>query len=284
MGRLHEQAEMRGLPRVVLASALVLAAWGAAVVPGGTAVVRSGTVDAGDARGVPVIVRKRIKRPKFPSSGGGDDEGEFGQDEQDGQFTANDDGSFSATDGDGNGITTDEDGESSVSLTCFPADATVLVEHRGPVTMDALALGDRVLVAAGVYSPVFMFTHRIARGRFPFVTLSLSSGGHLDASAGHYIYINGALAPASTARVGDTLELADRALATVAAVTTGFKDGLFNPQTTHGDIVVNGVRASTYTTAVAPAAAHGLLAPVRAAFRLGVTFVGLESGAPRMFS
>ena len=43
--------------------------------------------------------------------------------------------------------------------------------------------------------------------------------------------------------------------------------GLYNPQTVAGDIFVDGVLASTYTTAVEPELAHALLTPLRAAFR-----------------
>jgi Hint module len=45
-----------------------------------------------------------------------------------------------------------------------------------------------------------------------------------------------------------------------------WREGLFNPQTLHGDVVVDGLRASSYTTAVEPAVAHRLLWPLRVLF------------------
>lgn len=42
------------------------------------------------------------------------------------------------------------------------------------------------------------------------------------------------------------------------------KEGLYNPQTVHGDIVVDGIVASVYTEAVQPRVAHAMLAPMRA--------------------
>jgi hypothetical protein len=55
--------------------------------------------------------------------------------------------------------------------------------------------------------------------------------------------------------------------------------GLYNPQTLHGDIVVDGVRASTYTEAVDPVFAHAVLAPVRAVYRwFGVEVGGMDGG------
>jgi hypothetical protein len=46
-------------------------------------------------------------------------------------------------------------------------------------------------------------------------------------------------------------------------VSTEWAEGLYNPHTMHGDIVVDGVHTSTYTDSVAPALAHALLWPVR---------------------
>lgn len=43
--------------------------------------------------------------------------------------------------------------------------------------------------------------------------------------------------------------------------------GLYNPHTASGVVVVDGVIVSCYTAAVRAAAAHALLAPVRAAVR-----------------
>lgn len=45
-----------------------------------------------------------------------------------------------------------------------------------------------------------------------------------------------------------------------------YDGGLYNPQTVDGDLVVDGIVVSTYTTAVEPNMAHALLTPVRAMF------------------
>lgn len=42
-----------------------------------------------------------------------------------------------------------------------------------------------------------------------------------------------------------------------------WKSGKYAPHCTHGDLVVNGVAVSSYTTEVNPSIAHALLAPVR---------------------
>ena len=59
----------------------------------------------------------------------------------------------------------------------------------------------------------------------------------------------------------------------VVAVATESSTGLYNPHTLNGDIMVNGVKTSTYTSAVAPALAHAALWPVRMLYSLGYDVV-----------
>lgn len=158
---------------------------------------------------------------------------------------------------------------------CFPGDARVHVEGVGAVPMRDLRIGDSVLVGAGTYSPVFMFTHRLAGTVADFLEVSLVGGASLRLTPGHFLHANGALVAARKLAPGDALVLADGAAAAVAGVRRVRGSGLYNPQTLHGDVVVDGVIASTFTEAVAPAAAHAALAPLRAAFRL----LGLSSSA-----
>jgi hypothetical protein len=159
------------------------------------------------------------------------------------------------------------------SGSCFPADATVVTLAGTTKRMDELVAGDRVHVGRGQFSQVFMFTHKSADVVADFVVIdAASSGARLCLTPGHYMYVNGALAAAKTVAVGDAIELADGATDTVAAVSSAFLQGLYNPQTLHGDIVVDSVRVSTYTTAVAPAFAHAALTPLRVAYRfLGIS-------------
>lgn len=145
---------------------------------------------------------------------------------------------------------------------CFPAPAVVHT-RRGQVEMRALRVGDEVAVGGGAFSRVFMFTHRVAEGRFRFVELRTRSA-RIALSAGHYIYAAGSLKAAGDVRVGDSLRLADGTEERVRSARWVKEKGLYNPQTEQGDIVVNGVVASTYTEAVPPKAAHALLTPARA--------------------
>lgn len=161
---------------------------------------------------------------------------------------------------------------------CFPADATVQRRDGAVVPLSAVAIGDELRVAPGAgdaaWSRVYMFSHRLMHGGRPFVELTTASGAALTATASHLVYASGALVPAGAVAVGDALEVVDAATgeavsSPVVAIRTVVRAGLVNPHTLDGDLVVDGVRSSTWTTAVDPKVASALLAPARAAWRLG---------------
>jgi Hint module len=181
--------------------------------------------------------------------------------------------------------------------TCFPAGASVTLATGATRRMDELLLGDNVLAAitprGPVFSPVFMFTHRDPSPVSDFVTLSTSSNTSLSLSPGHYVYLSTSsrAVPASAVRPGDSLTVRAEGCgcgmsarpSVVTSVTKRERVGLYNPQTVHGDIYVDGVRASTYTTAVEPTVAHAVLAPFRAVHSVfGVDVSGgvFENGLP----
>lgn len=178
----------------------------------------------------------------------------------------------------------DGDAEPSVSpdddSVCFPADAEVEMEDGSVKMMSAVEIGDRVKVAEGVFSDVYMFTHKLANVVNDFVKLDTSSGASIEATAGHYLYINGRFAAAVTAKTGDMLELANGARTVINKVSTVSKTGLYNPQTVHGDIVVNSIRASTFTRVIEPKTAQALLAPLRMVYgKLGWSTSMFDQGA-----
>ena len=59
----------------------------------------------------------------------------------------------------------------------------------------------------------------------------------------------------------------------ITAVAAEIATGLYNPHTLNGDIMVNGVKTSTYTAAVAPTLAHAALWPVRMLYSLGYDII-----------
>lgn len=163
---------------------------------------------------------------------------------------------------------------------CFPGDAIVELQDGSSIRMEALQVGDCVKVGLDEYSTVFMFTHRLSNTQAKFVTIKTSSGASLSLTQGHYIYANGNLVAAAQVVVGDSLLLGNGAEEQVTVITYSSSRGLYNPQTENGNIVVNGIVTSVYTTAVEPSTAHVLISIMRSLYSsFGVSTSIFHSGA-----
>lgn len=201
----------------------------------------------------------------------------------------------------------------SQRTTCFPSSAIVRVVRRGQVRMDALKVGDRVVVSnTGLDSQIVVFSHRLVEIVATFVVLETPSAS-LTLTPSHLVYARLShhhhspdqstlssphnhihstptiihklhrytLLPAASLRVGDHLLHIDNLNATVIRVHTRTAPGLFNPHTAHGDIVVDDFVVSSYTRAVKAITAHALLAPIRALFTLvSLSTTTLDRGFP----
>lgn len=156
--------------------------------------------------------------------------------------------------------------------------------------MDSLEVGDRVLVSAKsphtkAYSPVFAFTHRDAHGLYDFVRICAQQNCILITSK-HYVYIRFDCAEqlehtltAISVRAGHCVQVGSGEWLPIDYVSSELARGLYNPQTLHGDIVVNNVWVTTYTAIVNLMSAHAMLLPLRATHRLRVMMKEL-SGEP----
>ena len=165
------------------------------------------------------------------------------------------------------------------AIFCFPATAIVTLEGGVQKQMSELSIGDRVAVGGGKFSEVIMFSDRIVNDHFEFVEVQAGSSV-LRATSGHYIYASGRYIPAGEVKVGDALELVDGTHRAVTSVKTVMDKGLYNPQTVHGDIIVNGVRAATFTPTFQRNIADVAVSPLRTMFEhLGLSRTILESRA-----
>eukprot|EP00039_Didymoeca_costata_P019310 m.337018 g.337018 ORF g.337018 m.337018 type:complete len:287 (-) comp18024_c0_seq1:48-908(-) len=144
---------------------------------------------------------------------------------------------------------------------CFPSDAMVELAGGVFVPMHAVSSGMNVRVSSGSFSKVFLFSHSDNNTVAEYVSLTLESKKRLQISPGHYLYVNNVLTPARKVQVGDVLSTVDGDSA-ITSITRDMAKGLFNPHTVQGDIVVNGIVASTYTESFPPKLAHALLSPV----------------------
>lgn len=159
--------------------------------------------------------------------------------------------------------------------------------------MADLRLGDRVATGGGRASRVVAFSHADPFAVTTMVTVSTAGGGRLTLSPGHLVYTatsvdggggNGSggggandttcgtpcvtgwtLTPAADLTVGTTLRSPTGAPLPVTAVGRTAGVGLYNPHTAaaDGDLLVGGVWASTWTTAVGVGVGRALLVPVR---------------------
>lgn len=140
------------------------------------------------------------------------------------------------------------------------------------LAMRNLKIGDHVLTSTNnlnsdyssrtTSSPVILFSHWDADAQFHFVTLHTSTH-RISLSASHLLYVNGRrLQPAATVTVGDSLQTLSGPQRVVRVEITRQR-GLYAPHTMSGDMFVDGVLVSCYTTTVPPSTAHSLLAPLR---------------------
>lgn len=166
---------------------------------------------------------------------------------------------------------------------CFPLSAVVHTAEGSTISMRQLQAGHSIRVSARPAvpaSPVYLFSHRVTSGLFPFTRISTEGGHTITLSASHYLRVPAGetdrLVAAGAVTKGDVLLTLDGP-SRVRLVEQVEDYGLVAPHTLHGDLVVNRVVASSYTRAVHPRVAHAVLAPVRALVRAGVATEPLGS-------
>lgn len=162
------------------------------------------------------------------------------------------------------------------SSVCFPSDARVHLEDGRVKSMSELETGDRVHVAnsAYAYSDVYLFTHKTTAPTTTMVQVQVANGlAMIELSPGHYVPIAGnrkRLVAARTLKIGDQLSLANGTTVGITSVRAIRKQGLFNPQTLTGNIIVNGIAVTGYTDAVHPLLARILLVLPKLLYRAGL--------------
>lgn len=140
-------------------------------------------------------------------------------------------------------------------LFCFSEHSMVQVKDQGPIPLLQLKIGDAVEVADGKFSKVYSFAHFAPEASTPFLQiLGENMEEPLEITSEHMLYVNGTTKiPARDINVGDYLSSAI-GLTQVISLGTVTRAGAYAPLTITGNIVVNGVHASTYV-------AHQALTP-----------------------
>lgn len=156
---------------------------------------------------------------------------------------------------------------------CLSGHSLVYLEDGSVIPVRMLRVGDRVQVGPHEYDDVFMFTHTSNDVVAEFLQIHLENGVTISVTPGHYVYVNDELGTADSVRPGDEMIMANNQKSSVRSIHRVEERGVFNPQTIHGDIVVNGVLISTYTSAISPKLAHAALSLPRILYRFfGVDF------------
>ena len=148
---------------------------------------------------------------------------------------------------------------------CFPAVAIVHLSDGQTASMEKLRVGHQVLVnkQRNEYSHVFAFSHSSRSIMSEFVRLRTTRNHTLILSPYHFVYANNKPVLAKAVAISDMLHHASGDAAVVSTDRVRMR-GLYNPQTLHGDIVVNGFRATTFTMhGGGVITAHAALSPVR---------------------
>jgi len=173
------------------------------------------------------------------------------------------------TEVDGKPEASTEPGEES---SCFPSNALVHLSDGKQLHMRHLEEGMRIRVSQHTYSPVFLFSHKNHRVKSKFIRLTTKSAHSITLTPSHYLYANGKLTAAKSVRLGDFLHTLDSGQSRVVNIESVSDYGFVAPHSLHSsDLFVNGVLASSFTTAVHPWVAHLLLSPVRALVHAGLS-------------
>jgi hypothetical protein len=158
----------------------------------------------------------------------------------------------------------------TVAAVCFPGHATVDCES-GSIRMEDLRVGDRCRDGTGEFQTIYMISHAEATLTAAYIRLRTETNHTLELTAGHYLPVGGLPMRAERVRVGDVVETTD-GKTSVKSIEHVNLVGTFNPFTTSGSLIVNGVHAlcasDTFLDAYLPESAipatwQVLLAPVR---------------------
>jgi len=141
---------------------------------------------------------------------------------------------------------------------CFSGDAQVQVLGFGTTNMKDLTVGQKVLTSDGTYSKVYSFGHKHPSSKVTYLqVLSKSMGKNrpLEISREHLIYTQDqvtkktTIVPASELQVGDLLLGEHGRPSPITSIRMVEREGAYSPLLTGaGNLVVNGVVASTYVT------------------------------------
>lgn len=176
---------------------------------------------------------------------------------------------------------------------CFPADAIVYTEDRGPVQMQHVRIGDRLLTYSesgeAMYDDVYMIGHKDAESFGLFVSITTSDNQTIRLTSDHYIFVvrNDVMneIPSHDVEVGDGLVVGQGHVVLVVTISQVRSRGLFNPYTRNGRIVVDGILASCHSSSMLDGLFHKFGIPLATGYQVAFTPIRLLYNmlGPRLF-
>ena len=160
---------------------------------------------------------------------------------------------------------------------CFPASAKV-VASTGIKSMEEVRPGDRLQAVASdgslVFSEVLMFLDRSPKEVRRYVTIKTERGRTLTLTSTHLVYTGDRWCDelscmratyAGMVEAGQAVMVKEKELEAqvVESVGTATEQGVFAPLTREGNLLVEGVLASSYAVIDSQRIAHASFAPVR---------------------
>jgi len=143
----------------------------------------------------------------------------------------------------GDGVGGDgEGGDGESGTPCFSAFNNVEVQGKGFVSMDSVMVGDHVRASNDDFSRVFSLAHLDHDLETDFLQIySEGLSKPLEITAMHMVFSSGKAVRADEVSVGDMLDNNK-----VTEIKSVKRTGVYAPVTESGEIVVSGVRASSY--------------------------------------
>jgi Hint module len=165
---------------------------------------------------------------------------------------------------------------------CLPGFSTLTIPPGVPRSVSSLRIGDIVQVSVSlstgqpIYEPIYAFSHASPTARpIALIHIATASNLTLAVTPGHLVPLRArGLVPARNVRANGADAVYDarnRAWTLVRHVVNdrpSIATGLFNPHTSSGTVIVDGVLVSCFTTALLPRLAVVMLAPARALFAM----------------
>lgn len=147
---------------------------------------------------------------------------------------------------------------------------TVELQTGEKKRMDELQLGDRIRTGPNQFAKVFFFSHQDDKQLMPSVRIR-TENKELVLSASHYVLHEGSLKAAGELQIGDMLlDLEKDEAVEIISLEFVTTRGAFAPHTDSqdGQLIVEGLLVSEFTTAVHPTTAHLLLRIAKPLLRL----------------